>query len=70
MPWGPAKTQTGGQANSEPASGRYLCDYPGCSNEAKHVLGCAKEIAMCAAVCDEHGKPRSTPIRLYRWTIG
>jgi len=70
MPWVPSETGTGDQDKSNKESGRYVCDHPGCSNEAKHVLGCAKELAMCIAMCDEHVKPRSTPVRLYRWTIG
>jgi hypothetical protein len=38
----------------------YLCDHPGCHNIATHVLGCAIELRMMAAVCDEHvPKPRS-----------
>jgi hypothetical protein len=32
----------------------YLCDWPGCANVAVHVLGCVKEIASVAAVCEEH----------------
>jgi hypothetical protein len=70
MPWVPSESGTGDQDKSNKESGRYVCDHPGCSNEAKHVLGCAKELAMCIAMCDEHAKPRSTPVRLYRWTIG
>jgi len=70
MPWVPNATGTGDPAKPEKESGRYVCDHPGCSNEAKHVLGCAKEIAMCVAVCDQHAEPRSASIRRYRWTIG
>ena len=45
----------------------YLCDWPGCSNIADHVLGCAKEIGLCAAVCAEHAagtetEPTSAPV--------
>jgi hypothetical protein len=32
----------------------YLCDWPGCANVATQVLGYAKEIAICVAVCEEH----------------
>ena len=32
----------------------YLCDWPGCPSVATHVLGCVKEIGICAAVCEEH----------------
>jgi hypothetical protein len=32
----------------------YLCDWPGCGNVATQVLGCVKEIGVCAAVCEEH----------------
>jgi len=38
----------------------YLCDQTGCPNVATHVLGYAKDIALCAAVCEEHApKQRS-----------
>jgi hypothetical protein len=37
----------------------YLCDHPGCPNIATQVLGCAKDLGLVAAVCDEHvSKPR------------
>jgi hypothetical protein len=37
----------------------YLCDHPGCPNIATHALGCARELALVTAVCDEHArKPR------------
>jgi len=32
----------------------YLCDWPECANIAILVLGYAKEIGACAAVCDQH----------------
>ena len=32
----------------------YLCDHPGCSNIATHVLGYVAELRLAAAVCDEH----------------
>jgi hypothetical protein len=32
----------------------YLCDHPGCPNIATHVLGCALDLRLAAAVCDEH----------------
>ena len=32
----------------------YFCDHPGCPNVATHLLGYVKEIALAAAVCDEH----------------
>ena len=39
----------------------YFCDWPECANVATQVLGYAKEIGACAAVCDEHTpKPRAS----------
>lgn len=32
----------------------YLCDWPGCSNIADHVVGCAKDIALRVALCAQH----------------
>jgi hypothetical protein len=32
----------------------YLCDWPGCSEVAVHVLGVVKELRMAAAVCAQH----------------
>ena len=32
----------------------YLCDHPGCPNIATHALGCARELGLVTAVCDEH----------------
>jgi hypothetical protein len=32
----------------------YFCDHPGCPNVATHLLGCVKEIALGAAVCEDH----------------
>jgi len=40
--------------NEEEVLTDYLCDWPGCANVAVHVLGCVKEIASVAAVCEEH----------------
>ncbi len=34
----------------------YLCDWPGCPNVAVQVLGCVKELGVCAAVCEEHAQ--------------
>jgi hypothetical protein len=34
----------------------YLCDWPDCPNVATDVLGCAKEIGLSSAVCQEHAK--------------
>jgi hypothetical protein len=64
MPW--VTGSIGSEHDGE--HGRYLCDHPGCSNVAKHVMGCAKEIGMFAALCDQHAK-RQPAIREYRWTI-
>jgi hypothetical protein len=40
--------------NKEEVLTEYLCDWPGCANVAVHVLGCVREIASIAAVCEEH----------------
>jgi hypothetical protein len=32
----------------------YLCDWPDCPNVAVHALGCARELRMATAVCEEH----------------
>jgi hypothetical protein len=32
----------------------YLCDVPGCPNIATQVLGCIRELRLCAVSCDEH----------------
>jgi|GEM_PF-796369 len=67
MPWVTGSTGNEPQRN-DGKHGRYLCDHPGCSRIAKHVMGCAKEIGMFAALCDQHAKRQPT-IREYRWTI-
>jgi hypothetical protein len=37
----------------------YICDHPGCSNIATHMLGAVVELRILAAVCDEHLPNRS-----------
>jgi hypothetical protein len=37
----------------------YFCDHPGCPNVATHLLGYVKEIALAAAVCEEHAPNKS-----------
>src|SRR5262245_42882270 len=32
----------------------YLCDWPGCSEVAVHVVGVVKELKMVAVVCAQH----------------
>jgi hypothetical protein len=32
----------------------FFCDHPGCHNVATHLLGYVKEIALAAAVCEDH----------------
>jgi hypothetical protein len=43
-----------GRESHEEEFSEYLCDWPGCSNVAEHVLGCAKEIGVSVALCEEH----------------
>ena len=37
----------------------YLCDWPDCPNVATQVLGCIKELALAAVMCDEHATGRT-----------
>jgi hypothetical protein len=32
----------------------YLCDWADCPNIAVQVIGCAREIGVATAVCEEH----------------
>jgi hypothetical protein len=41
----------------------FLCDAPGCPNVATQVIGCVREIALAAVVCEEHAPPRVTAKR-------
>jgi len=54
MPRLNVKTGIMGTDGHEEVLSEYFCDWPGCQNVAEHVLGCVKEIGVCAAVCSEH----------------
>ena len=41
----------------------YICDWPGCANVARHVLGCVKELGTAAVVCDDHAPGAAGPGR-------
>jgi hypothetical protein len=60
MPWGLQKREW----SPEPASEKdepfvYLCDWPGCSDEATRVMGCIKELGGSVAFCDHHATRRA-----------
>lgn len=54
MPHVKYKTGFIGADGREEELTEYLCDWPGCSNIADHVVGCVKEIALSIALCAEH----------------
>jgi hypothetical protein len=37
---------------------QYICDWPGCANQAVHVLGSIRELRALAVVCEEHTPPQ------------
>ena len=46
---------------SEEVLSEHLCDWPDCPNVATHVVGCVRELALSAAVCDQHAaRPDAT----------
>ena len=61
MPWVAIKTGLTAPDGHEEKLTEYLCDYPGCSNPATHMLGCIVELRVMAAVCDEHVPMRQAP---------
>jgi hypothetical protein len=38
----------------------YVCDWPGCPNLGKHMLGSLTEIRAVAIICTEHAQMLST----------
>jgi len=46
--------RTTGADDKEETLTEYICDWPGCPNVAKHVLGVIPELRAMAAVCAEH----------------
>jgi hypothetical protein len=46
--------RTTGADSKEETLTEYLCDWPGCPNLAKHMLGVIPELRAMAAVCPEH----------------
>jgi hypothetical protein len=54
MPQVTIKTGLKAEDGHEEELTEYLCDWPDCPNVATDVLGCAKEIGICSAVCKEH----------------
>jgi hypothetical protein len=59
MPYVTIKTGITDPDDHEEKLTEYICDWPGCPNIATDVLGCAKEIGVCAAVCKEHVATKS-----------
>jgi hypothetical protein len=78
MPLVTLKSGLPGPDGSEETLTQYLCDWPGCPNEAVHVLGCVAELRLMAVVCDEHRVPSrpsqpgdtETPVRQRRFRSG
>jgi hypothetical protein len=58
MPRVTIKTGILGPDGKEEALSEFLCDVPGCPNIATEVVGCAKEIGVVVAWCEEHAAAR------------
>jgi hypothetical protein len=56
MPVMTVKSGMPGPDGKEEQITEYICDWPDCPNVAKHVLACVREIALAAAVCEEHAR--------------
>jgi hypothetical protein len=54
MPVVTVKTGTSGPAGDEEQISEYFCDSSNCPNVATRFVGCAKEIGLCIALCEEH----------------
>jgi hypothetical protein len=54
MPYVTVKSGMTSPDGSEDKLAEYLCDWPGCSNIANHVLGRVREIGAAVVLCDEH----------------
>ena len=54
MPQITIKTGIPGPDDREEELTEYICDYPGCPNIARHLLGAIVELGIRALVCDEH----------------
>ena len=54
MPWVTIKTGLTAPDGHEEKLTEYLCDYPGCPNVAKHMLGVIVEFRLGVSVCDDH----------------
>lgn len=71
MPWAKVDAGIGGPRSHEEQPTTYLCDWPGCENAAKQVLGCVKELGASVALCTEHaidGRPSPEAVKPGRYT--
>ena len=60
MPHVTIKTGIAGPDGREEELTEYLCDWPGCSNVAEHVLGYVRELGLGVAVCQQHVTSRDS----------
>jgi hypothetical protein len=61
MPKVAIRTGCMGPDGEEEVLTEYICDWPGCANVAKHVLGYVKELGAAAVVCDDHAPAGERP---------
>jgi hypothetical protein len=64
MPWVTIKSGLTTPEGHEEKLTEYLCDYPGCPNVARHLLGPIVELRLSASVCDDHVPKPQAPNRL------
>jgi hypothetical protein len=64
MPRVTLKTGIAAPDGREEELSEYLCDWPECPNVATQVLGCIKELALAAVMCDEHATGRAAQPQL------
>jgi hypothetical protein len=72
MPCVTYKTGFIGADGREEEPSEYLCDWPGRSNIAVHIVGCVKEIALSIALCEEHAatiKAAAVPLRFAKSSL-
>jgi len=54
MPVVTVKTGITAPSGDEEQISEYFCDSSNCPNVATRFVGCAKEIGLCIALCEEH----------------
>jgi hypothetical protein len=74
MPLVTIKTGFTGPDGTEEKLTQYTCDWPGCPNPGKHLLGSVAELRATVIVCDQHRRPArpsepgsETPVRQPRF---